>query len=134
MLDLDMRISKVGRGLLGRIQRGYDKEDVHPRTLVEYVWMAQGLVFEYGTVAQGVEKIAFAMLRLARQIGNIGDLRRKAERTVRYSQHLNLIQNHLNVINVFLNDFILESEILSKDKWPAVVVDMRCVARDLWYW
>ena len=61
---------------------GYSVEvaakDPHPRTLVQYIQVAQGLVANGRSLSTAVEKIAIGILELARRIGGLGDLSRKA--------------------------------------------------------
>ena len=61
---------------------GYSAEvapkNPHPRTLVQYIQVAQGLVASGRVLSPGVEKLAAGILELARRIGDLGDLKRKA--------------------------------------------------------
>ena len=61
---------------------GYSAEvaakNPHPRMLVQYIQVAQGLVDSGRILSPGVEKLAAGILELARRIGDLGDLKRKA--------------------------------------------------------
>ncbi len=54
------------------------RKDPNPQTLAQYVRVAQRLVAHGRALSPGVEKIASGTLELARQLGDIGDLKRKA--------------------------------------------------------
>lgn len=54
-----------------------NRNDPHPDSLAKYVRVAQELAAERGVLSPGVDKLASGILRLARHVGDIGDLRHK---------------------------------------------------------
>ena len=117
---------------VGNYWEGYiadmTKKDVHPRTFAEYVWLAQDLVYSTRSVALGVEKVAFAAIRLARQIGDIGNLKRKVSTHRSLVAALESEPTTLMCYRQILSKFILEREELTENIWPAVLSDIRSVA------
>lgn len=67
---------------VGHYWNGYatqiSRKDPNPRTLAQYVRVAQALTADGKTLSPGVEKIASGLLRLAHEMGDIGDLKRKS--------------------------------------------------------
>ena len=54
---------------------GQALKERHPRSFVEYVWLAQSVVGEGRSFAPGVERIASATVEVARRVGDVGNLR-----------------------------------------------------------
>ena len=120
---------------VGHYWNGYSVEisrkDPNPRTLAQYVRVAQGLVSGGQILSPGVEKIATGTLELARQIGEIGDLKRKA-RTHRAVVDA-LVGNtaSLAAYRSLLRRFLVEKSALSKGKWSSHAADFTAVAAAL---
>ena len=106
---------------VGHYWSGYaveiSRKDPNPKTLAQYVRAAQGLANSGRTLSPGVEKIAASTLQLARRIGDIGDLKRKASlhRTV-----LEALENDADLQTTyldFLKYFLVEKKDFSGDNW-----------------
>ena len=120
---------------VGHYWTGYaveiSRKDPHPRTLVQYVRAAQGLVADGRALSPGVEKIAFATLELARRLGEIGDLKRKARTHHAVVGALDGDAASLTAYRDFLRRFLVERTALSDDGWPSHAEDLTAVAAAL---
>ena len=100
------------------------KKDAHPRTFAQYIWLAQGLVSDTGMVGLGVEKIAAGTLRLARQMGDVGELKRRARKHVAILGILEQEPAALASYRGLFERFLVSRETLSKENWPGIARDM----------
>lgn len=106
-------------------------KDPHPRTLVQYVRVAQGLVASGRTLSPGVEKIASGTIELARRLGDIGDLKRKARTHRAVTEALEGDAASLTTYQNLQQYFLVERVTLSKDGWRLLAKDMTAVAAAL---
>jgi hypothetical protein len=114
---------------------GYTKEVgrsvPHPRTLIQYVRIAQALVRDGYDLAPGVEKIASGIVRLARRSGNTNLLSRRAP------SHRILLQEILpnaeatSAYRRLLQAYLVDWEVLSIESWAQRQVDILQVVRAL---
>jgi len=94
------------------------RKDPNPRTLVQYLRVAQSLTADGNVLSPGVEKIASGILRLARCIGDIGDSKRKGR------THRAIIEKLENEpeASVTYRDIVrlllADREVLSEAGWP----------------
>ena len=95
------------------------RKDPNPRTLAQYVRVAQGLVAHGRALSPGVEKIAAGTLELARRLGDIGDLKRKARTHRAVVVALEGAADSLTAYRGFLRRFLVERTALSEDEWPS---------------
>ena len=107
------------------------RKDPNPRTLAQYIRAAQGLVTHGRALSPGVEKIASGTLELARQLGDIGDLKRKARTHRAVVDALEGAAASLTAYRGFLRRFLVERTILSEDGWPSHAEDFTAVAAAL---
>ncbi len=107
------------------------RKDSHHRTLAQYVRAAQGLTANGNTLSPGVEKIAAGILGLARRIGDIGELKRKARTHRAIVEALgNLPEaraDYREIVRLFLTD----RSVLSEDAWPLISERMTTIAVSL---
>lgn len=117
---------------VGHYWNGYSVEisrkDPNPRTLVQYVLVAQGLVADGRILSPGVEKIASGTLELARRLGDIGDLKRKPRTHRAVVEALENDNSSLNTYRGLLRRFLVERSPLSEDGWPSHAEDFTSVA------
>ncbi len=117
---------------VGHYWSGYavelSRKDPHPQTLAQYVRAAQGLVAHGRALSPGVEKIASGTLELARQLGNIGDLKRTARVHRAVVEALEGDTASLTAYRGFLRRFLVERTVLSEDSWPSHAEDLTAVA------
>ena len=107
------------------------RKDPYPRTLAQFVCVAQGLIINGRTLSCGVEKIASGTIELAQRIGDIGNLKRKA-RTHRAV--MNALEGDTASLTTYLNllkTFLVGQTSLSKDNWPSLAKDLTTVAAAL---
>ncbi len=107
------------------------RKDPHPRTLAQYVSVAQGLVAHGRALSPGVEKLASGTLELARRIGDIGDLKRKARTHRAVVVALEGAAASLTAYRGFLRRFLVERTALSEDDWSSYAEDFTAVAAAL---
>ena len=120
---------------VGHFWDGYtveiSRKDPNPRTLAQYVRAAQGLVAHGRALSPGVEKIASGTLELARRLGDIGDLKRKARTHRAVVVALEGAAASLTAYRGFLRRFLVERAALSEDDWPSHAEDFTAVAAAL---
>lgn len=120
---------------VGHYWEGYaveiSRKDPYPRTLAQYVRVAQGLVAQGHTLSLGVEKIASGTLELARRLGDIGDLKSKARTHRAVMVQLESAADSLTTYRNFLGRFLIEKVTLSKDDWPSHAEELTMVAAAL---
>ena len=108
---------------VGHYWSGYSVEiarkDPHPRTLVQYIRAAQGFIADGWILSPGVEKIASGTLELARRLGDIGDLKRKARTHRAIIEALDGDADALATYQSFLRHYLIDRTVLSKDAWPS---------------
>ena len=107
------------------------RKDPNPRTLAQYVRAAQGLVAHGRSLSPGVEKIAAGTLELARRLGDIGDLKRKARRHRAVVVALEGAVTSLTAYRGFLKRFLVDRTVLSEDSWPSHAEELAAVAGGL---
>lgn len=93
------------------------RKDPHPQTFLQYIRAAQGQVADRRILSPGVDKIASGVLELARRMGDLGELRRKARthRTV-----IRVLENDppsLAAYRAFLREFLVEKTALFEAEW-----------------
>lgn len=117
---------------VGHYWSGYavelSRKDPNPRTLAQYVRAAQGLVAHGRALSPGVEKIASGTLELARRLGDIGDLKRKARTHRVVVDALEGATASLTAYRRLLRRFLVERTVLSEDSWPSHARDFTAVA------
>ena len=120
---------------VGHYWEGYaveiSRKDPYPRTIAQYVRVAQGLVAQGYTLSPGVEKIASGTLELARRIGDIGDLKGKARTHRAVVVELEGAAASLTTYRNFLRRFLVEKAALSEDGWPSHAEELTTVAAAL---
>lgn len=120
---------------VGHYWNGYvveiSRKDPNPRTLAQYVRVAQGLVADGRILSLGVEKIASGILELARRLGDIGDLKRKARTHRAVVDALEGDDASLRVYRGLLKRFLVEKTGLSGDGWASHAEDFATVAAAL---
>ena len=104
------------------------RKDPNPRTLAQYMRVAQSLTADGNVLSPGVEKIASGILRLARRIGDIGDLKRKSRTHRAIIEKLEnspkVRATYRNIVRLLLSD----REVLFKAGWPALSERVMTVA------
>lgn len=117
---------------VGHYWNGYavelSRKDPSPRTLAQYVRAAQGLVDHGRSLSSGVEKIASGTLELARRLGDIGDLKRKARTHRVIVDALEGATASLTAYRSFLRNFLVERTVLSEDSWSSHAEVLTAVA------
>lgn len=122
---------------VGHYWEGYvvemSRKDPYPRTLAQYVRVAQGLVAHGKTLSPGAEKISAGTLELARQLGDIGDLKGKARthRAVVVELEDAADSMALATYRNFLRRFLVEKAALTEDDWPFHAEELTSVAAAL---
>ena len=104
------------------------RKDPNPRTLAQYLRAAQGLSAHGRALSPGVEKIASGTLELARRLGDIGDLKRKARTHRAIVDALEGAGGSLTAYRGILRRFLVERAALSEDSWPSYAEDLTAVA------
>jgi hypothetical protein len=111
-------------GYTAEIGRG----DPHPRTLVQYVRVAQATVRDGHDLSPGVEKIASGVARLAHLIGDASHLRRRAG-THRVVEHaLKADPTAAAAYRGFLRTFLMEWTPLTSATWNARKAEILSIA------
>lgn len=93
------------------------RKDPHPRTLVQYIRAAQGQVADRRILSPGVDKIASAVLELARRMGDIGELKRKARTHRAVITALENDAASLAAYHEFLREFLVDGNELFEAEW-----------------
>lgn len=107
------------------------RRDPHPRTLIQYVRVAQALVRDGRDLAPGVEKIASGLVRLARRAGGTDILGRRAPSHRAVVDALSTDPEAASAYRRILRAFLIERETLSVVSWAQRQVDIRLVAAGL---
>ena len=93
--------------------------DYNPNSLALYVRAAQTVSPRTaGEVSLGLQKIAYAVLRLAQGIGNVGDLRRKGRGHRLVVDQLATQGGVADAYMEFVMHFLVERASLSREEWP----------------
>jgi len=104
------------------------RKDPNPRTLAQYVQAAHGLTVDGSVLSPGVEKIASGVLGLARRIGDIGELKRKArthQTIVEALEHApETLADYRDIVRLLLT----ERSALSEDNWPRLSERLTTIA------
>lgn len=95
------------------------RKDPYPRTLAQYVRVAQGLIDDGRILSPGVEKLASGIIELARRMGDIGELKRKTRTHRAVSAALEDNAASLAAYQAFLRAFLVEKVALSEADWDA---------------
>ena len=117
---------------IGHYWHGYTAEtspkNPQPSTLAQYVRAAQSLVADGRVLSSGVEKIAGGILELARRIGDLGDLKRKARTHRTLLSGLAKDRADLFAYRDVLKLFLVDKAILSKATWPSYLDRLRKIS------
>lgn len=106
-------------------------KDPHPRTLVQYIRAAQGQAAERRMLSPGVDKIASGVLELARHMGDIGELRRKARNHRAITSALENDPASLAAYRAFLLEFLVEKNALREAEWNGRKDAIEAIAKAL---
>ena len=107
------------------------RKDPHPRTLVQYIRAAQGQVADLRKLSPGVDKIASGVLELARRMGDIGELKRKA---CTHRAVTNALENDdalLATYRELLREFLVDGIELFEAEWNRRKDRIMAIARAL---
>lgn len=107
------------------------RREPHPRTLIQYVRVAQALVRDGRDLAPGVEKIASGLVRLARLAGGAERLGRRAPRHRAVVDVLSTNAEAASAYRRLLQAFLIEWETLSVASWAQRQADILLVAAGL---
>ena len=117
---------------VGHYWDGYSVElsrkDPCPSTLAQYVRAAQGLVANEIDLSSGVDKIASGILRLARYIGDIGELKRRAHTHRAIVETLENKPDVLATYREILRVMLINRAPLSEENWPFYYINITMVA------
>ena len=89
----------------------------HPQTLVQYIRAAQGQVADRRILSPGVDKIASGVIELARRMGDIGELSRKARTHRAIIAALANDAASLAAYHEFLREFLVDRTALFEAEW-----------------
>lgn len=95
------------------------RRDPHPKTFVQYVRAAQGMVSDDRMLLRGVDKVASAIIELARRIGDTGDLKHKGRTHRTLAAALVDDSAALAIYREVLKDFLLGKVVLSESDWES---------------
>ena len=107
------------------------RRDPHPRTLIQYVRVAQALVRDGRDLAPGVEKIASGLVRLARRAGGTELLGRRAPRHRAVVDALATNAEAASAYRRLLRAFLIDWETTSVASWAQRQADIILVAAGL---
>lgn len=107
------------------------RREPHPRTLIQYVRVAQALVRERRDLAPGVEKIASGLVRLARRAAGADLLGRRAPRHRVVIDALSRNPEAASAYRRLLRVFLMDREALSVASWAQRQADILLVAAGL---
>ncbi len=107
------------------------RKDPTPRTLAQYLRAAQSLTADGNVLSPGVEKIASGILRLARRIGDIGDLKRKSRTHRAVIEKLESAPEERATYKNIVRRLLADREVLSEADWPALSESVMLVAAAL---
>ena len=94
------------------------RKDPHPRTLVQYIRAGQGQVADRRILSPGVvDKIASGVIELARRMGDIGELRRKARTHRAIIAALANDAASLAAYHEFLREFLVDRTAPFEAEW-----------------
>ena len=107
---------------VGHYWDGYNEvfaqRDPHPPSFAMYIRVARGLVSDSSSLSPGVEKIAMGTIELARRMGDIGNLKKKANRHRAIVEMLGeepeLLETYRDCLCQFLTGDVSHVE----DNWP----------------
>ncbi|MDZ7759635.1 MAG: UvrD-helicase domain-containing protein [Desulfovermiculus sp.] len=120
---------------VGHYWAGYNvqvvRKDSHPRTMLQYVRLAQACVHDGRILAPGVEKLASGILELARRMGDIGDLKRKTRSHLTLTEVFRTNLDTLETYNGLVKELIIDGKALSEDSWPSLYDRFVSLARSL---
>lgn len=107
------------------------RKDPYPRTLVQYFRAAQGLARDGGNLAPGVEKMASGIIELARRIGDIGELKRKARthRAVMAAFEDDAVSRA--AYGAVLHTFLVQKSAFSEVQWDSRKEELAAIAAAL---
>ena len=107
------------------------RREPHPRTLIQYVRVAQALVRDGRDLAPGVEKIASGLVRLARRAGCAELLGRRAPRHRTVVEALSTKAEAASAYRRLLRAFLIDWETLSVASWAQRQPDILLVVAGL---
>lgn len=107
------------------------RREPHPRTLVQYVRVAQALVRDGCDLGPGVDKIASGLVRLARSAGGAELLGRRAPRHRAVVEALSTNAEAISAYRRLLRGFLIDWEALSVESWARRQEDILLVAASL---
>jgi len=107
------------------------RREPHPRTLIQYVRVAQALVRDGRDLAPGVEKIASGLVRLARRAGDAELVGRRAPRHRTVVEAISMNAEASSAYRRLLRAFLLDWETLSVASWTQRQADILLVAAAL---
>lgn len=117
---------------VGHYWNGYaahvSRKDPNPHTLVQYLRVAQGLTADGNVLFSGVEKIASGILRFARRIGDIGELKRKARTHRAIVEKLENAPEARTAYRGLLRLLLADRTALSAEDWPALSESLTMIA------
>jgi len=107
------------------------RREPHPRTLIQYVRVAQALVRDRRDFAPGIEKIASGLARLARGAGGAELLGRRAPRHRTVLEALSTNAEAASAYRRLLRALLIDWEPLSAASWAQRQADILLVAAGL---
>lgn len=114
---------------------GYNAEvsrrDPHPRTLIQYVRVAQGLVWNGCDLSPAVEMLASGLVRMARRTGGASLLGRRAARHRTLVETLAQNPRSAAAYRHILRLLLIDLEPLTPDTWRALQAEVLLVAMGL---
>ena len=117
---------------VGHYWGGYSVEisrkDSNPSTLAQYLHIAQCLTADGNVLSPGVEKIASGIMHLARRIGDIGDLKRKARKHRAIIEKLENAPEERATYKNIVRRLLADREVVSEADWPALSESVITVA------
>jgi len=107
------------------------RREPHPKSLVQYVRVAQAAVRDSRDLSPGVEKIAAGLVRLARRIGDGGQLRRRAATHRAVVEGLRAAPEATAAYRRLIRAFLIDWAPLDAETWNRRQADIISVARGL---
>jgi DNA helicase II / ATP-dependent DNA helicase PcrA len=105
------------------------RKEPHPKNLVQYIRAAQVAVRDSGDLSPGVEKIASGLVRLARRVGDAGQLKRKPRTHRAIADVLAANAVMLSAYRQLVKAFLIDWVPLTKASWDAVqakIMEIAC--------
>ena len=116
---------------VGHYWDGYSADlslnDPHPDTLAKYIRVAQELAAERSVLSPGVDKFASGILRLARHVGDIGDLRYNARAHRAIAEKLQNTPKNAAAYSDIVKCLLADRRAISEDEWPALLDRLKSI-------